>query len=69
MGRILYMKSLMYLPVSKVAVINQFQPVWVALLASIFLHTLPSLREWIGGILIITGCMLLVRKKRIVSST
>lgn len=63
MGRYLYMKSLTLIPVSKTALINQLQPVWVAVLAGILLKTLPSPREWIGGGLIIMGCVLLVRKR------
>lgn len=63
MGRYLYMKSLTLIPVSKTALINQLQPVWVAVLAGILLKTLPSPREWIGGALIIMGCVLLVRKR------
>ena len=39
---------------------SQFQPVGVAAAAVILFGTLPSLREWIGGLLIIAGCLMLV---------
>jgi len=59
-ARFLYLKSLTILPVSRVALINQFQPVWVAVTAGILLGTLPAPREWVGGALIIAGCLLLL---------
>jgi len=64
LGRLLYMKSLRLIPVSKAALICQIQPVWVALFAGIMLGTLPSPKEWLGGALIIAGCVLLVRRFR-----
>jgi drug/metabolite transporter (DMT)-like permease len=60
LGRYLYLKSLTLIPVSKCALINQSQPVWVAVIACVVLGTLPGLREWIGGLVIMGGCVLLV---------
>ncbi|MHC4944240.1 MAG: DMT family transporter, partial [Planctomycetota bacterium] len=60
LGRYLYLKSLTLIPVSKCALINQSQPVWVAALACLLLGTLPGLREWIGGLFIMGGCIILV---------
>jgi drug/metabolite transporter (DMT)-like permease len=59
-ARYLYLKSLTVLPVSRVALIHQFQPIWVAAAAGILLKTIPTAREWAGGALIIMGCLLLV---------
>ncbi|MFH2001513.1 MAG: DMT family transporter [Planctomycetota bacterium] len=64
LGRLLYMKSLSLIPVSKAALINQLQPVWVAVMAACFLGTWPSAEEWIGGGLILAGCFFLVQRHR-----
>ncbi|MBU0755555.1 MAG: DMT family transporter [Planctomycetes bacterium] len=64
LARYLYLKSLTLIPVSKAALINQFQPIWVAGLACTCLGVLPSAREWIGGVCIMAGCTLLVWKKK-----
>jgi drug/metabolite transporter (DMT)-like permease len=63
-GRFLYMKSLSLMPVSKAALILQFQPIWVAVIAGVLIGTIPSPKEWFGGALIIAGCILLVRRAR-----
>jgi drug/metabolite transporter (DMT)-like permease len=58
------MKSLSFMPVSKTALILQFQPIWVAVMAGILIDTIPSPKEWLGGGLIIGGCILLVRRPK-----
>lgn len=63
LGRLLYMKSLSLIPISKAALINQLQPVWVAVMAAIILGTWPSAKEWAGGALILVGCFFLVQRK------
>ena len=63
LARYLYMKSLSLIPVSKAALVNQTQPVGVALLAGLALGRVPAPKEWIGGSMIILGCMLLVKGK------
>jgi drug/metabolite transporter (DMT)-like permease len=60
LARTLYMYSLKHLPVSKAALVNQSQPLFVALFSAILLRTLPSRREWTGGLLILAGALLLV---------
>jgi drug/metabolite transporter (DMT)-like permease len=65
LARYLYLRSLTVLPVSKVALINQSQPIWVAAVAGVLLGTVPGAREWAGGVLIIAGCLLLVGSRRI----
>lgn len=62
LGRVFYMKSLTLIPVSKAALINQLQPVWVAVFAVFLFGGIPSLQEWGGGLLILGGCVLLVKK-------
>ena len=60
-ARTAYMYSLRRLAVSRVALIQQSQPVFVALFSAFLLHALPSRREWTGGLLIIAGCLFLVQ--------
>jgi drug/metabolite transporter (DMT)-like permease len=60
LARTIYMYSLKHLALSKVAFINQSQPLFVAVYSAILLHTLPSRREWTGGLLILGGALLLV---------
>ncbi len=60
LARTLYMYSLKHLELSRTALINQSQPLFVALYSAILLHTLPSRREWTGGVLIVAGALMLV---------
>ncbi len=64
LARTIYMHSLKHLEVSRVALINQLQPLFVALYSAILLRTLPSRREWTGGLLILGGALLLVHWRR-----
>ena len=61
LARTIYMYSLRHLEVSRAALISQSQPLFVALYSSILLHALPSRREWMGGVLILAGALLLVQ--------
>ncbi len=63
LARMFYLFALKYLDVSKAALVNQVQPVFVATIAFTFLRTIPTLRAWIGGILILTGCSLMIAGK------
>jgi len=58
--RPIYLYALKYLEVSKVALINQVQPIFVAIMALIILRQVPALREVFGGIVILVGCLLVV---------
>jgi drug/metabolite transporter (DMT)-like permease len=60
-ARTLYTYSIRHIRVSRAAIINQAQPLFVALFSLILLQTLPSRREWTGGLLIIGGALVLVR--------
>jgi drug/metabolite transporter (DMT)-like permease len=64
LARTLYMYSLRHLAVSRAALIGQSQPLFVAIYSSILLHALPSRREWMGGLFILGGALLLVRWRR-----
>jgi drug/metabolite transporter (DMT)-like permease len=63
LARLFYLFALKHLDVSKAALVNQIQPVFVAAIAFTFLHTIPTLRAWIGGVLILTGCFLMIAGK------
>lgn len=63
LSRLFYLFALKYLDVSKAALVNQVQPVFVAVVAFTFLRTIPTLRAWIGGILIVTGCFVMIAGK------
>jgi drug/metabolite transporter (DMT)-like permease len=64
LARTLYMHCLRNLDISRAALINQSQPLFVAIYSAILLHTLPSRREWTGGLLIVAGALLLVSWRR-----
>lgn len=60
MSRMMYLLALRRMELSKVAVISQSQPVYVILIALLVLGQLPSVRETVGGIFLIAGCILMV---------
>jgi len=66
LARVLYLSALRRLDLSTVAVISQSQPVYVILISLMVLRQLPTFREVIGGILLISGCLLMLvsRNKR-----
>jgi drug/metabolite transporter (DMT)-like permease len=55
-----YLFALKHLDLSKVAVIGQTQPVFVLLLAFLALDQLPTVRETVGGLLLLFGCFVMV---------
>jgi drug/metabolite transporter (DMT)-like permease len=64
--RPIYLYALKYIEVSKVALINQSQPVFVAILALVALSQTPAPREILGGLFVIGGCLLIiVSRKRV----
>jgi len=65
--RPIYLYALKYADLSKVALINQSQPVFVAILAVLTLQQSPAPRELIGGLLVIAGCLVVIisRKKTV----
>jgi transporter family protein len=60
LARWYYLYALERLDVSKAALINQIQPLFVWPLAFAFMGTIPAFREWIGGALILSGCMAMI---------
>jgi drug/metabolite transporter (DMT)-like permease len=62
--RPIYLYALKHIEVSKVALINQSQPVFVAILALVALSQTPAPREIIGGIFVIGGCLLIIISRR-----
>ncbi len=63
--RPIYLYALKHIEVSKVALVNQSQPVFVAILALLILTQTPAPREIMGGLFVIGGCLLIIisRKK------
>ena len=63
--RPIYLYALKHLEVSKVALINQSQPIFVAILALVALSQTPAPREITGGLFVIGGCLFIIisRKK------
>ncbi|MBD3233094.1 MAG: EamA family transporter [candidate division Zixibacteria bacterium] len=61
LGRPIYLHALKHLEVSKVAMVNQVQPIPVAIVAYFALGMIPTVKEWIGGLTIIAGCFLMIR--------
>ena len=60
LARWFYLFALERLDVSKAALINQVQPLFVWPLAFAFMGTIPGVREWMGGALILTGCFVMI---------
>ncbi len=61
LGRPIYLHALKHLEVSKVAMVNQAQPIPVAIVAYFALGMIPTVKEWIGGLTIIAGCFLMIK--------
>jgi drug/metabolite transporter (DMT)-like permease len=59
-ARMTYLFALKHLDLSKVAVIGQTQPVFVLLIAFLALGELPTVRETLGGFLLLSGCLVMV---------
>ncbi len=59
-SRQIFLFALSYIDVSKAVLVNQMQPLFVYLIAFTTLGMIPSLREWVGGILILAGCVAMI---------
>ena len=64
MSRLCFLYALSYLEVSKATLMNQLQPLFVSLIAFSVLGLIPTLREWIGGVLILAGCVVMIRGRK-----
>ncbi len=58
--RFAYVLALDRMPLSKLAVISQLQPVFVIIISYFAFRHLPTLREYVGGFLISSGVLILV---------
>lgn len=56
-ARILYMLALRAIPLSKAAILTQSQPLWSALLAIPLIGEIPGPLAWLGGAMIVLGCV------------
>jgi uncharacterized membrane protein len=65
MARMVYLLALKRLELSKVAVISQSQPVFVIIIALLALGQLPSVKEIYGGILLTTGCLIMILSRQL----
>lgn len=59
-GHMLYYRALRYIDLSKASLLHASQPVFVALFGLIVFGTLPDLRQWFGGALVLVGVYLLL---------
>ncbi|MCC7354679.1 MAG: DMT family transporter [Anaerolineae bacterium] len=50
------------LPISRASVITAAQPLFVVLYSWLFLSTIPSWQEWLGGLLTIAGLLILLNR-------
>jgi drug/metabolite transporter (DMT)-like permease len=60
LGRPVYLHALKHLDMSKVATVNQAQPIAVAVITYFLIGTLPGIKDWIGGTAIICGCVMMI---------
>ena len=59
-GHMLYYRSLRYIDLSKASLLHASQPLFVAVFALLAFGTLPNLRQWFGGSLVLLGVYLLL---------
>jgi len=60
LARLFYLHAVKRIGVSKTALINQSQPIYVSVIALVVLGTIPTPREWLGGLLILAGCFVMI---------
>ncbi len=58
LGRLTYINALQRINISRAALITQSTPLFTALFALIFLNTFPTPMEWLGGMLIVLGVVI-----------
>lgn len=64
LSRLCFLYALSYIDVSKAVLVNQLQPFFVAATAFVAIGMIPTLREWLGGILILGGCATMIGGRR-----
>lgn len=60
LARLLFMNALRRTDLGKASLFGQIEPFFAALLSFFVLGDVPNVSQWIGGILIIAGCALMV---------
>jgi len=60
LSRMMYLMALRRLELSRVAVISQSQPVFVIIISLLVFSQLPTFREIVGGIFLVSGCLLMI---------
>jgi drug/metabolite transporter (DMT)-like permease len=69
LARVYYLRAIELVEISKVALIGQSLPIWVTMIALVFLGTVPTGRELVGGLVLIAGCLMLARGAAAADST
>ncbi len=64
LSRLSFLNALSRIDVSKAVLVNQTQPIFVFLISFTILSAIPTLRELVGGLLILAGCVALIRGSR-----
>ncbi|TKJ42124.1 hypothetical protein CEE37_00160 [candidate division LCP-89 bacterium B3_LCP] len=64
-SRLCFLFAMRHIDISKVALLNQIQPVFVFILAFTFMGMIPSMREMAGGMLILIGALVLMGGRRV----
>jgi drug/metabolite transporter (DMT)-like permease len=59
LGRTLYIEALKRIKISRAALITQSAPLFTALFAFLILYTTPTPIEWLGGLLIMIGVVII----------
>lgn len=60
LSRMMYLLALKHMDLSKAAIISQTQPIFVMIIAMLVWYQLPTLRETVGGICLLVGCVLMI---------
>lgn len=58
LGRVTYIEALKRINISRAAIFTQATPLFTALFALIILRSLPTPIEWLGGLLIVAGVLI-----------
>jgi len=63
-ARHFFLQAIRYIDISKAMLIRQMQPIFVFAIAYFTLGMIPTVREWIGGGLILIGCLVMIGGRR-----
>ncbi len=65
LGRVTYIEALKRINISRAALFTQSTPLFTVVFALMFLHSLPTPIEWLGGTLIISGVLIVKFAERV----